>query len=370
MDMSINKGGKMNFKNKANPKISIELRTVAVFLIVALLPLLLISMLNITDSRAIQNKNTNELLDYVKNEKIKQVQHAYKGLEDDIRLIGLNKGLNPLEGSAYIKNVILADKDFHVVKAQNSDTKLAMLELQKAVFGDDFYIGPFKSEVDYASQFLFYKLPEQSEIAYVAVELDAKFFMAEFEDIHGKTNYNLLNPDFYIIGSSDDSLLYKTWINNVSKDMLDGNQGISDIEGTRYSYGFIDLGESYIYLAINQELNLLKEGTLKQLIKLFFTMAITIIFVIAAAMRYLSILKRHVMSIPVNCDYTLGGQITKGIKMNLEDSLEILDEILEDSKHFDLNKKKLEDLLMEIQKREKEVGLEAWPNKNKKRDVD
>jgi len=360
----------MNLKNKANAQISIELRTIAVFLIAALLPLLVISMLNILESRSLQNKNTNVLLDYVKNEKIKQVQDIYKGLEADIRLIGWNKGFNPLEGNAFIKNMILVDKDFHVIQAQKSDTESAMLELQKVVFGDDFYIGVFKSETNYASQFLFYKLPEQSELGYVAIELDAEILRPVFETIHGKLNYNLLNSNFYIIGSSDDALVYKTWINNVSKDMLDGNQGISDIEGTRYSYGFVDLGESYIYLSINEELNLLKEGTSRQLIKLFFTVAITIILVLAAAMRYLSILKRHVMSIPVNCDYTLGGQITKGIKMNIEDSLEILDEILEDSKHVDLNKKKLEDLLMEIQKREKEVGLEAWPDKNQKRGVD
>ena len=203
-------------------------------------------------------KNIERELVSIRNSKLNQIKNYYKGLSYEME----SQLKNYLKYSKYdlldskrdfylnmgIEDVILMDKNFSSLYHQNKsyDIQKIKKELKDIKFKDSFFIGniDFDDEIPY--QHLYYKIFKGSKEYYISFRLNNHYIENLLKDSDFKID--ILNKDYYVVSSTSHENVNNIQIDDVTKKMLSGRTGIGKIDSYIYSYSFIDLDESVLYI--------------------------------------------------------------------------------------------------------------------------
>ena len=184
-----------------------------------------------------------------------------------------------------IENISLLDSNFKVMYNQNENENLSKLKksLKKLKFQDPFYVEGWEIKDNKIYQYIHYNLfSDLGEEYYLSFKLNDNFM----KNIIKKTDVNidLFNEKYYVIFSTRPEIVNDVQINDVTKNMLSGKIGIESIDGTSYSYSFIDLEEAAMYIQIYSEGKKYKSPIDKYMKKLYLIWFIGIVGIIATVL--------------------------------------------------------------------------------------
>lgn len=355
-------------KNRLNLKIrlNLKLKTILIFIGVALCPLIISTYINYIGQRNDNSKLSSDILQILREEKTIQVKDFYKNLEGNLK--NLSKNMDNLISfefvtKDYTDNILLLDKNYNVLYSKNSIESNSVESLKNVSFTSPIYIDGFKAFEERAFQYIYYKTSNNDKVSYIILELNNKFLKESFSNMNMDFDYEILGEDYKVISSKDKNILYKTKIDTISKDMLDGNTKVMDFQGKRYAYSFIDIGDNPLYISIYQDISLINSNQSGFIKTFYFSLIITFLLVLFIALKYFKMLQREVFTLPINQDYNKGCISTSSLKLQVKDSIEVLDKVIDDIQSINNNKEKLGELLYNLIEKESDLNEENWYKK-------
>ncbi len=125
-------------------------------------------------------------------------------------------------------------------------------EIKSLRFQDPLYINKLTIDNDTAYQHIYYKFfqPGGGEY-YLYFKLNNSYLNRILARSPFKAD--ILNDEFYVVASNRELESTEYVINDISKKMLDGRVGIDSFRGKLYSYTFIELDETSVYLQVYED---------------------------------------------------------------------------------------------------------------------
>jgi len=213
------------------------------------------------DSMLVENFITK--LNRSRDERVLSVEEYYRGIQREMEngtASYRNEG-NPnfIRGSLPryremgVEEVVLFSGDYSVIY-QSSEREMLPIkkEIKSLRFQKPLYVNNITIDNDTTYQHIYYKFfqPGGSEY-YLYFKLNNSYLNKLLTRSSFKAD--ILNSEFYVVASNRELESTEYVINDISKKMLDGRVGMDSFRGKLYSYSFIELGETSVYLQVYED---------------------------------------------------------------------------------------------------------------------
>jgi len=152
-----------------------------------------------------------------------------------------------------VEEVALFSGDYKVIYQSTEGEKLSIKkEIKSLRFQKPFYVNKITIENDITYQHIYYKFFQPGGNEYY---LYFKLNNSYLNKILSKSIFqeDILNNEFYVVASNRELESTEYVINDISKKMLSGRVGMESFKGKLYSYSFIELGETSVYLQVYED---------------------------------------------------------------------------------------------------------------------
>ncbi len=229
----------------------------------SLLLLLIFTVVSIRSIDSMLVENLIAKLNRSRDERVLTTEEYYKKIQQEMEegirsyvsegntdFIG--KSLSRYRGMG-VDEVALLNGDYRVIY---QSIEREMLPIKKEIkslrFQDPFYVNKLTIDNDTTYQHIYYKFfqPGGGEY-YLYFKLNNSYLNRVLARSEFKAD--ILNDEFYVVASNRELESTEYVINDVSKKMLDGRVGTETFKGKVYSYSFIDLGETAVYLQVYED---------------------------------------------------------------------------------------------------------------------
>jgi hypothetical protein len=194
---------------------------------------------------------------------VEEVDEYYDGIEglmkETVRRYGRTgsteffQDIEPSYLEEGIVEVALLDGSYRkIYHSEDRDLLPVKKEVKGLKFRVPFHALKMDIDEDVSYQHIYYKffMPGGREhYLYFRLDNSALNHILEGTDYRA----DLLNDEFYVVSSNRELESTEYVINEISKKMLDGRQGMESFQGSLYSYSFIELGESSLYLQVYED---------------------------------------------------------------------------------------------------------------------
>lgn len=232
----------------------------------------------------------------------------------------------------YISNIIIVNKNFeiksYITKPENNE--YFTNALKSTYFDEPIYCSNFQVDSNLITQNIFYKVTsDNSTIGYFVFVLNNMFF-SEFVSINEGTNFDIFNDEYKIIYSTKSDKITKVQIDNLTKEILNGNTGVKIENNLMNNYGFIDFKNNAIYINQYQSISEISDFNKSQYLFLGFIVVINLIICFVIISLLTKTQKFKYMFSSQNKDSTLmeyfGEHILDAI-INIDIVIEVLEKL-------------------------------------------
>ncbi|WXR60777.1 hypothetical protein WG909_10805 [Peptostreptococcaceae bacterium AGR-M142] len=208
----------------------------------------------------------DEFMSNLRLEENKHIKQYYLDLENEMkelivqeegRLDGINlkkSYVNILNRKLGVENVILLDDQYNILyNVFDFDTDYFKEEFLDIFFSKPFYVGQLKRFDNEYKQYLYYKFSIDKKDRYLAFRINDTFFNKDYKLKEG-FNFEIINKDFHLI-NNENRALRKIAIDGITKKMLDGDEGIANMDNNRFSFGNVRVNNFYLYTRVYYDRN-------------------------------------------------------------------------------------------------------------------
>lgn len=213
------------------------------------------------DSMLVENFITK--LNSSRDEKVLAIEEYYMGLEREMergtRSYTTEGNTNfireslPRYREMGVEEIALFRGDYSVIYQSGEGEMLPIKkEIKSLRFQKPLYVNKITIDNDTTYQHIYYKFFQGGGREYY---LYFKLNNSYLNKVLSRSIFkaDILNNEFYVVASNREMESTEYVINDVSKKMLDGRVGLDSFKGNLYSYSFIELGETSVYLQVYEE---------------------------------------------------------------------------------------------------------------------
>lgn len=228
------------------------------------------------------------------------------------------------EGSGSLIKIIEGyanyNSNYELVTEKGSKINTVNAEkIRKAFFIDNTYISPFYKEDGVLFQDVI--LTVNNSASYVVYKINTGILSSVLDEKDG-IQIEVLSGDYYVVYSTAKNQLFTTKINDLTKRMLDGKNGVETFDGVYNSYGFIELGtfELFVnaYVSEDRVASLVNKEKVNSIFLVFFIGIISLVI----ASGFTKYRKKKISSLDIN-----DIKILKSFDDNIAEAILKVDEV-------------------------------------------
>ena len=310
-------------------------------IMVMLLPLILINVFFIIQSKNYLNQYGTKEIESVRSEKIQNIKMFYEFMKLDINSFSNIQAMNYFEkGNSsdfidmsilknvkYIENVYILDGNFnslYTYRAEKANDNLSQV-IKQAKFAKTYYISDFYVKDGKSYQFIFNKVIKNGEvIGFVAFEFNSIFFDELLNNNNG-VNIDIYNGNFTIVASTFANNANSIKIDQYTKKMLSGDTNTEISDGIRLSYSFIDLEDNFLYIIASKNENLIYSPINDSIIYLFIFFMLSLVFTVVIAVKVIYYIEKNIKATLLRKVSPEFNEIFNEIVPEVEETMELID---------------------------------------------
>lgn len=210
----------------------------------------------------------DKYIENIRMERANDITRYYLSLEDEIKEIiiqedgFLNKKnikdsyIKILNKKLGVENIILLDNKYDILyNAFDFNVDELKDEFINIFFSNAYYVGDFKRVRNKYYQYVYYKFLINNEERYLVLYINNDFFNKNNKNEDGIV-YEVISKDFHLVNNNNKSIR-TLMIDGIAKKMLDGNEGLADMNENRFSFGNIRINDFYLYLRVYYDKNII-----------------------------------------------------------------------------------------------------------------
>ncbi len=229
----------------------------------SLLLLFVFTMVSVRSIDSMLGENFINKLNRSRDERVASIEEYYIGVEREMRRgartyiteenVNFIRESLPRYKEAGVEEVALFSGDYKVIyQSDEGDMLPIKKEIKSLRFQNPLYVNEITIDNDTTYQHIYYKFFRGGGSEYY---LYFKLNNSHLNKILSRSIFkaDILNDEFYVVASNREMESTEYVINDISKKMLDGRVGMDSFKGKLYSYSFIELGETSVYLQVYEE---------------------------------------------------------------------------------------------------------------------